>query len=54
MIKGITFLEALQVTLIILKVVGIVKWPWLQILIPTWIFLGLFVIDFIIEIVKNR
>ena len=37
----------LQVVLVVLKAVGVVSWPWLVVLIPLWIGLGLTLIPFV-------
>ena len=38
---GIGFAGALQLIFITLKLVGVIKWPWVAVLIPTWISLVL-------------
>lgn len=35
--NGITFLGALQVAFIVLKLIGIIKWHWFFVLTPIWI-----------------
>ena len=42
--KGIGFTGLLQLTFIILKLCGVIKWSWWAVLIPTWISLGLIVL----------
>ena len=39
--EGIGFVGALQLIFITLKLVGVIKWPWVAVLIPTWISLVL-------------
>lgn len=38
---GIGFLSALQLIFITLKVLNKIDWPWLAVLIPTWIGIGI-------------
>ena len=40
-------LEVLQVIFIVLKLVGVINWPWITVLIPLWIELGIFVLVFL-------
>lgn len=38
---GIGILDVVQIVLIILKLVGVIKWSWWIVLIPLWITLGM-------------
>lgn len=46
--SGIGILDVIQIVFIILKLVGVITWPWHIVLIPLWISLGLLVIIFAI------
>lgn len=48
---GIGFFGLLQVCFIILKVMGIIKWSWIKVFLPTFIGGGLTVLVFIIVLV---
>lgn len=41
---GIGFTGALQIAFIVLKLCKVIKWSWLWVLAPTWIYLILFVV----------
>ena len=47
---GITFLGLLQVAFIVLKLCGVVTWPWSVVLIPLWIDIAIVAIVLIIWI----
>lgn len=47
---GITFLGLLQITFIVLKLCGVVTWPWAMVLIPLWIDIAIVAIVLIIWI----
>lgn len=50
---GMSFFEVLTVIFVVLKLVGVINWPWLWVLAPLWIPLSIiFVICFVIAIVK--
>ena len=44
---GFGFVEALAVAFIVLKLCGVISWPWIAVLAPIWIQLILLVIGFI-------
>jgi len=52
------FLEGLQIAFIVLKLAGIIDWPWIWVLAPMWISLAIFIVIvivcLIIEIVKDH
>ena len=41
---GIGFLGALQIAFIVLKLCGVVKWNWLVVMLPSWVFVALIVL----------
>jgi len=41
---GIGFVGLLQITFIVLKLIGIIKWSWMLVLLPIWISLIVFLI----------
>lgn len=50
---GMSFFEVLTVIFVVLKLVGVISWPWLWVLAPIWIPLGIILlISFVIAIVK--
>lgn len=51
---GITFLELLQVALIILKLIGKIDWPWIMVFFPTWISLVIVVVAIVLIIWLNK
>ena len=51
---GITFLELLQVALIVLKLIGQIDWPWKIVLLPTWISIGIVVVAIVLIIWLNK
>lgn len=51
---GIGFEGALQLVFITLKLVGVIKWPWVVVLIPTWICLVLILIVIVILLVAKN
>ena len=40
---GIGILGVLQIVFIVLKCLNVIDWPWSKVLIPFWIWLGLFI-----------
>lgn len=46
--KGIGFTGVLTVAFIVLKLCGVIKWPWLLVLSPIWISIVLWVLIFVI------
>lgn len=52
---GITFIGALQLTFIILKLIKVIKWSWWWVLSPTWIsaILAFILIFIVIRIMKR-
>jgi len=48
---GIGFFELLQVCFIVLKVMGIIKWSWVKVFLPTFIGGSLTVLVFIIVLI---
>ena len=49
--SGVGILGVLQIIFIVLKLVGVIAWPWHIVLIPLWIDLGL--IALIVAILDN-
>lgn len=47
---GVGVLGVTQIVLIILKLTGLIMWPWWIILIPLWVSLGLMVLAVIVLI----
>lgn len=51
--KGISFLELLQIVFIVLKLLGVITWSWGWVLAPIWIplliFIAIVIIIMIIE-----
>lgn len=49
--SGIGLLGVLQIVLIVLKVFGLIDWPWLLVLFPLWIefaFVALFLVFYLV------
>lgn len=46
--KGIGFTGVLTVAFIVLKLCGVIKWSWLWVLSPIWIYIVLWIIAFLI------
>lgn len=49
--SGIGLLDVLQIVLIVLKVFGLIDWPWLLVLFPLWIefaFVALFLVFYLV------
>lgn len=47
---GLSFLSALQIAFIVLKLTGFIEWPWLWVLSPIWlpvVMFGVLVVVFI-------
>ena len=36
-VKGLSFVDALQIVFIVLKLVGVLTWKWVWVLAPLWI-----------------
>ena len=54
---GITFLDLLAIVFIVLKLCGVISWPWIWVLAPIWIPLALALIlltFFMICIIKTQ
>lgn len=50
---GIGFVGLLQIVFIVLKLCKVIDWKWAVVLIPTWIWIGLFLIILIIAIINE-
>lgn len=50
---GVGFCGLLGIAFIVLKLVGVISWPWVWVLSPLWIPLVLFIIVFIIALIKH-
>lgn len=48
---GIGFIGALQIAFIVLKLLGKIKWSWIWVLSPTWIYYGLILLILIIWVI---
>lgn len=48
---GLSFLSALQIAFIVLKLTGFIEWSWLWVLSPTWLPVMLLGILFVVFIV---
>ena len=51
---GVGILDVILVIFIILKLVGVITWPWWVVLIPLWVSLVLIAIIIIIFIIYER
>lgn len=55
---GINFAEALGVVFIVLRLCGVIDWPWVWVLAPIWVPIGLWLlavlIAFIWAMMKDR
>lgn len=47
---GLGISSVLQVIFLVLKLCGLIDWPWIWVLSPLWISLGLVVIFFIVSL----
>ena len=45
---GMGLLGVLQVIFIVLKLIGTISWPWVKVLLPLWINLGIWLIGFLV------
>ena len=45
---GLGLADVLTIVFVVLKLVGVINWPWIWVLSPLWISLGLFLIIFVI------
>lgn len=50
---GIGFVGLLQIVFIVLKLCKVIDWKWAVVLIPTWIWIGLFLIILTIAIINE-
>lgn len=48
---GLGLLDVLLIIFIVLKLCGVITWPWVVVLIPLWIILGIVVIMLIVAAV---
>ena len=48
---GIGILTCIQIIFIVLKCVGVINWTWVQVLIPTFINIGLILIVLIVMVI---
>ena len=48
---GLGISGVLQVIFLVLKLCGLIDWPWIWVLSPLWISLGLFLIFFIVSLI---
>ena len=48
---GLGISSVLQVIFLVLKLCGLIDWPWIWVLSPLWISLGLFLIFFIVSLI---
>lgn len=51
---SITGLDLLQVAFIVLKLCGVISWPWVLVLAPIWITTILMVVLIVVKIVGDR
>ena len=51
---GIGFFGVLAIVFIVLKLVGVISWPWFWVLSPIWIPIALMIIGFIIFVLFLR
>ena len=51
---SITGLDLLQVAFIVLKLCGVISWPWVLVLAPIWIMTILVVVLIVVKIVGDR
>lgn len=54
---GLTVLDLLLVAFIVLKLCGVINWPWVVVLWPLWVQLGILVIIlivFLIVVIVNK
>lgn len=51
---GLSFLSALQIAFIVLKLTGFIHWSWLWVLSPTWLPVMLMGVLFVVFIVPDR
>ena len=56
--SGINFFELLGVVFIVLRLCGVIGWPWVWVLAPIWVPIGLWLlavlIAFILAMLKDR
>lgn len=51
---GINYLHLLTIVFVVLKLIGIIAWPWWTILLPSIISVGATVILIILEIIEGK
>lgn len=50
--SGVSLIGVVQVVLIVLKLCGVIAWPWVKVLVPLWIDLAIiFVVAFISAVI---
>lgn len=52
--KGLTGAELLAVSFIVLKLCGVIDWPWIWVLAPTWISLLIAIVAIIVILWRTR
>lgn len=51
---GVSFASLLQLAFIILKLCKVINWTWVQVLIPTFVSLGLTIIVLLVVLIVNH
>lgn len=46
-----SFLNALTLIFVVLKLVGVIQWPWVAVIIPSIVYVGFIVVTIIADIV---
>lgn len=49
--SGINFFEVLGIVFIILRLCGVIDWPWVWVLAPIWVPIGLWLLAVLIAII---
>ena len=53
--SGVSLIGVVQVVLIVLKLCGVIAWPWVKVLVPLWIDLAIiFVVAFISAVITVK
>ena len=52
--RGITDMDLLLILFIGLKLAGVISWPWIWVLAPMWIPLGIWVISVLVMVISRR
>lgn len=52
--SGLGILDVLLILFVVLKLIGVINWPWLVVLIPLWIILSLVIILIIIYLITYK